>query len=62
MKKNEMIFYIKGLSIISVICAHCNAVPDTAPYFPRICSLILQNIGTGGGDLLFYYLWLSFSL
>ena len=27
-EKNKTIYYIKGLSIFSVICAHCNSVLD----------------------------------
>lgn len=60
--KSETIFYIKGLSIISVICAHCNSVPAESNEFARIESLILQNLGTLGvicffvlSGMLFHY-------
>lgn len=48
MTKNEKIYYIKGLAIISVICAHCNSIPNNIGGFSYVCSLILQNIGTFG--------------
>lgn len=61
-EKNETIYYIKGLSIISVISAHCNSVLDRTAFFPNQCSLILQNIGTLGvicffviSGMLFHY-------
>lgn len=46
--RNETIDYIKGLAIISVISAHCNAVLDTTNRFAVMSSLLLQNIGTLG--------------
>lgn len=46
--RNETIDYIKGLAIISVISAHCNAVLDTTNQFAVLSSLLLQNIGTLG--------------
>ncbi len=45
--KNGAITYIKGLSIISVICAHCNSI-EGGGYFVRFSSLLLQNWGTIG--------------
>lgn len=60
--RSEAIDYIKGIAIISVISAHCNAVLDTRNRFALISSLILQNIGTLGvicffviSGLLFHY-------
>lgn len=47
-KKSETIYYIKGLSILSVICAHCNAVLNTGSIFAQTCSTLLGNIGTFG--------------
>lgn len=47
-KKSEIIYYIKGWAIISVICAHCNSVLMDACYFSKKSSLLLQNIGTYG--------------
>lgn len=47
-KKNTLIYYIKSFAIISVICAHCNFVSETASDFCKNCSLILQNLGTAG--------------
>lgn len=47
-ERNITIDYIKGFAIISVICAHCNAVLDSANQFAVISSLFLQNIGTLG--------------
>ena len=32
-RRNETIYYIKGLAIISVISAHCNAVLDNTNRF-----------------------------
>ena len=46
--RNNTIDYVKGFAIISVICAHCNAVLDTSNQFAVISSLFLQNIGTLG--------------
>lgn len=46
--RNKTIDYIKGLAIISVVSAHCNAVLDTNNRFAVISSLLLQNIGTLG--------------
>ena len=61
-KKNETIYYIKGLAILSVICAHCNSVLNHEAEFVNKCSLILQNIGTLGvicffviSGMLFHY-------
>lgn len=47
-KKNTVIYYIKSLAIISVVCAHCNSVPEITSDFCKSCSLILQNLGTAG--------------
>lgn len=47
-EKNEVIYYIKGLAIISVIAAHCNAISEEGSKFAQISSLLLQNIGTWG--------------
>lgn len=59
---NEKIYYIKGLAIISVISAHCNAVLDNTNRFAVYSSLLLQNIGTLGvicffviSGMLFHY-------
>ena len=46
--RNETIDYIKGLAIISVISAHCNAVLGTTNRLAVMSSLLLQNIGTLG--------------
>ena len=61
-EKNSTIYYIKGLAVLSVICAHCNAVLDAKNGFVKVCSLILQNIGTVGvicffviSGMLFHY-------
>lgn len=45
---NEYIYYVKGLAIISVICAHCNSVLDSSNHIIVLESLLLQNIGTYG--------------
>lgn len=47
-ERSAAIDYIKGLSIISVICAHCNSVAGSASAFANVSSLILQNLGTFG--------------
>lgn len=47
-ERNVLIDYIKGLAIISVICAHCNSVLDSSNQFAVGSSLLLQNIGTFG--------------
>jgi len=39
---------IKGLSLISVICAHCNSVPKGSSTFATVCSVEMSNIGTLG--------------
>lgn len=48
MEKNKTIYYMKGLAIISVVCAHCNSVPNTTGRFAHVSSLILSNVGTFG--------------
>lgn len=52
-KKNETIYYIKGLAILSVVSAHCNAISEISSKFADISSLFLQNIGTWGGVCFF---------
>lgn len=44
----NIVDYLKGLSIISVICAHCNVVINTSSVFANKSSLLLQNLGTIG--------------
>ncbi len=51
-KYNNAIQYIKGISIFSVICAHCNAV-YTDYTIAKIGSLLLQNIGNIGVIIFF---------
>lgn len=49
MKKvyNEL-YIIKAFAIISVICAHCNAVGDDVGRIAVISSVLMQNLGTVG--------------
>ncbi|MCD7791354.1 MAG: acyltransferase [Bacteroides thetaiotaomicron] len=47
-ERNEGLDCAKGLAILSVICAHCNAVLDTSTRFADACSIFLQQIGTLG--------------
>lgn len=47
-ERSAALDYIKGLSILSVICAHCNSVTGSASDFANVSSLILQNLGTFG--------------
>ena len=60
--RNETIDCVKGIAIMSVISAHCNAILDTQNRFALIFSLILQNIGNLGvicffviSGILFHY-------
>ena len=46
--RNETIYYIKGLAMISVISAHCNTISAESSKLAHISSLFLQNIGTWG--------------
>lgn len=61
-EENKTIYYIKGLAILSVICAHCNAVFDEKNRIANAGSLLLQNIGSIGvvcffviSGILFHY-------
>ena len=61
-EKNITIEYIKGVAIVSVICAHCNAILDTSNRMAVFSSLLLQNFGTLGvicffviSGILFHY-------
>lgn len=47
-QRSSAIDYIKALSILSVICAHCNGILNSASVFANKCSLILQSAGTFG--------------
>jgi Predicted acyltransferases len=47
-KKNNEIFLIKALSVVSVVSAHCHTVPDGQGGFAWYSSLVLRNIGTTG--------------
>lgn len=47
-ERKTTIDVIKGISVLSVICAHCNSVSPTANSFTTICSIIISNIGTLG--------------
>lgn len=47
-ERNETIDVAKGLAILSVICAHCNAVSPDAPALARCGSLIISNFGSCG--------------
>ncbi len=45
---SQSISLLKGLAIFSVICAHCNTVPENANGFVHACSHMLANLGTVG--------------
>lgn len=62
MKRFYSIDFIKGIAIISVLCAHCNAVLNTEHQVAMSFSIILSNFGTAGvlcfffvSGLLFHY-------
>lgn len=54
-KKIKYIDTIRGIAILSVICAHCNTVVNLNDVRQIICSRILSNIGTAG-VLCFFFL------
>lgn len=48
MKRNCSIDFIKGIAIVSVISAHCNAIINTEYQVAVILSKLLANFGTTG--------------
>lgn len=48
MKRIESIDYIRGIAILSVICAHCNAIINSKNQIVLSFSKILSNFGTTG--------------
>ena len=47
-QKNIEIYIIKSMAIISVVSAHCYALPVGQNGFPWYCALLLRNFGTVG--------------
>lgn len=60
MRRICSIDFIKGIAIISVICAHCNAVVNTNNQVATIFSRILSNFGTTGVLCFFFISGLLF--
>lgn len=52
-EKNNIIYILKCFAIISVICAHCNSIPNDSIYVIKCFSCILSNWGTYGVGLFF---------
>lgn len=50
---NAKIDILKGLSILSVICAHCNTVSDTASRANQAAHFLLSALGTIGVGVFF---------
>ena len=50
---NVKIDVIKGISMFSVICAHCNSVATDAPSIVQVQSCLIANLGTYGVITLF---------